>query len=284
MIKPVLVSFAALVGLLAGTASVTAAPVKFDASPNNNARRIVNVLFADYIQARTGIQVYAGLTDLDDDKVGEIVVRFVHSASCLPGMKVCRTVVVRHDEIKGWQVVLDRYAETIEVLPGRPRVPAPIRTDKVTWTYDYPSYRPDFSSLGSEIAFGKLPDSVVTQVAPAFGQGAVKLAAAKMDVTFDYAEPVLGDGKKALLVKMNGDAVCGSANGCPMRMLVKNGANWSPVLSASVTDKVALGPASRDGYRDLVVSTKNGAVVLGWNGKDYAVADRLERSVVEKAR
>ncbi len=282
MIKKTLVSLA-LLAAIAGSAD--AAPsLQFDSSPNSEARRIVNVLFGDYIQARTGIQVSTATTDLDGDRVGEIIVRFVHTASCLPGMKSCRTAIVRYDQLKGWQVVLDRNAEKISILPGTSRVPAPIKTDAVTWSWTFPAYRPDFATLGKEISLSTMPDSVVQQVAPAFGQGAAKLAAAHESIGFDYAEAAVGEGKKALVVRMNGTGACGAASGCPLRMLVKNGANWTPVLQASVNDRVALGAASRDGYRDIVVSTKDGAVVMGWNGKSYAVADRLEASVVEKRK
>jgi hypothetical protein len=282
MIKKTLLSLALLTGL--SSAADAAAPLSFDSSPNSDARRIVNVLFSSYIQDRTGIQIQTATTDLDGDRVGEIIVRFVHTASCLPGMKACRTAVVRYDQIKGWQVVLDRVAEKISILPGSSRTPAPIKTDTVTWNWSFPAYRPDFSTLGKEISLSAMPDSVVQQVAPAFGPGAAKLAAAHQDVSFNYAEPVLGEGKKAILVRMSGTGVCGALNGCPLRMLVKNGASWSPVLQASVDSKVALGAASRDGYRDIVVATKNGAVVLGWNGKSYAVVDRLEASIEEKRR
>jgi hypothetical protein len=282
MIRQALLSLAVLAGL--SNAALAAPSLQFDSSPNSDARRIVNVLFADYIQARTGIQVQTATTDLDGDRVGEIIVRFIHTASCLPGMKSCRTAVVRYDQIKGWQVVLDRNVEKISILPGSARTPAPIKTDAVTWSWSFPAYRPDFSTLGKEVSLSSLPDPVVQQVAPAFGAGAAKLAAAHQGIGFDYAEPVLGDGKKALLVRMNGTGACGAANGCPLRLLVKNGASWSPVLQASVDGKVAIGPASRDGYRDIVIGTKDGAVVMGWNGQSYAVADRIEASIVEKRK
>jgi hypothetical protein len=282
MMKKSLLSLAILTGF--ASAAHAAAPLSFDSSPNSEARRIVNVLFSSYIQDRTGIQIQTATTDLDGDRVGEIIVRFVHSASCLPGMKSCRTAVVRYDQIKGWQVVLDRVAEKISILPGVSRIPAPIKTDAVTWNWSFPSYRPDFSTLGKEVTLSAMPDSVIQQVAPAFGAGAAKLAAAHQGVNFSFAEPVIGEDKKAILVQMSGTGICGALNGCPLRMLVKNGTSWSPVLQASVDSKVAVGPASRDGYRDIIVSTKTGAVVMGWNGKNYAVADRLEASIEEKRR
>lgn len=284
MIKRAFLSAFLCTGLVAVSSAASAATLLFDSSPNSEARRIINVLFSDYIQARTGIQVQTALTDLDGDKTGEVIARFVHTASCLPGMKVCRTAVVRHDQIKGWQVVLDRNVEKISILPGQSRTPAPIKTDNVTWKWAFPAYRPDFSGLGKEITLSPLPDSVVQQVAPAFGQGAAKLAAAHMSIGFDYAEPAIAEGKKALLVKMKGDSACGTANGCPLRLLVKNGTSWSTVMQATTVDNVALGSVSRDGYRDLVVRTNDGAVVLGWNGKSYAVADRFEASIVEKRK
>jgi hypothetical protein len=33
---------------------------------------------------------------------------------------------------------------------------------------------------------------------------------------------------------------------------------------------------SRQGYRDIILETKDGALQMGWTGSAYAVADRIE--------
>jgi hypothetical protein len=272
---------------LMGSVSVSfAAPVPFNEPPGSQARKIVNVVLADYIAARTGVQIGVSVVDVDLDGTGEIVARFVHSGSCRAGMEECRTVVLRHDPDKNWQIILDKTTKKIEVLldQAKNNRPAPIKTDNVTWNWSYPSYKPTLESAGKPVSFKALPDSLVAQIAPAFGPGAAKLAADHGDLSFEYAEPPVSGSVKSILVRMNGLNACGALAGCPMRLLVQNGKGWTPVLQVSAEPDVAISDVNRGGYRDLVLSTKAGLVVMGWNGTAYAVAERLEQSIAEKKR
>lgn len=274
-----------LIGTFLATAPAVLAagdirPVPFNDPAGSAARKIVNVVFADYIGARAGIQIAVSVVDLDKDGVGEIVARFVHSGSCKPGMKECRTVILKHDDSKNWQIVLDRYTKEIAVVgTGMRGALAGIKTDGVMWNWKYPSYRPDISTIGKSISFSPLPSSIVEQIAPAFGQGAAKLVAAHDAISFEYAQPDVVQGKKAILVRMTGLSACGDAIGCPMRLLVQNDKNWSPVLSVSSENDVVILDVERDGHHDIGVSTKKGVVILGWNGKSYGIADKLEQTV-----
>lgn len=274
------------VALMGMVVPAAAAPIPFNEPPASQARKIVNVVLADYIAARTGVQIGVSVVDVDKDGTGEIVARFVHSGSCRSGMEECRTVVLRHDPDKNWQIILDKTTKEIEVVfaeADRDR-PAPIRTDNVTWKWSYPSYKPVLETAGEPVVFKSLPESLVPQIAPAFGPGASKLVLAQGDLSFEYAEPPVTASQKSILVRMTGLNACGALAGCPMRLLVQNGKSWTPVLQASAEPEVALSDIERDGYRDLVLSTKSGLVVMGWNGSAYAVADRLEQSIAEKKR
>jgi hypothetical protein len=272
---------------LAGSASMAmSAPVPFNEPANSSARKIVNVVLDDYIRSRTGVQIAVSVVDVDGDGTGEIVARFVHSGSCKAGMEECRTVVLRYDQDKNWQIILDKTSKQIEVLSGQgmKNRPAPIKTDNITWQWSYPSYKPVLESAGKPIVFKPLPESLIPQIAPAFGAGAAKLAAGHGELTFEYSEPQVAKGQKAILVRMNGLNACGALAGCPMRLLVQNGKSWTPVLQASAETGVALSDVDREGYRDLVLSSKGGIVIMGWNGSAYAVAERLEQSIAEKKR
>ncbi len=271
--------------LLAGASAIAAqsetiTPVPFNDPAGSAARKIVNVVFADYIAARPGIQIAVSVADLDNDKVGEIFVRFVHSGSCKPGMKECRTVILKHDDAKNWQIVLDRFAQSIAIVgKGMRGSLAAIKTDDTLWQWKYPSYTPDIASIGKAISFNPLPVSITEQVAPAFGQGAKKLVEAHANIGFEYSQADVIPGKKAILVRMTGLNACGDAIGCPLRLLVQNEKTWTPIMSASSENDIVMLDVERDGHHDLGLSTKKGVVVMGWNGKNYGVADKLEQTV-----
>lgn len=284
VLKPVLFGVA-LIAAQNAWAAADVRPVPFNDPAGSAARKIVNVVFADYIGARAGIQIAVSVIDLDNDGVGEIIARFVHSGSCKPGMKACRTVILKHDDSKNWQIVLDRYTKDISVVgSGMRGALAGIKTDDVTWTWQYPSYTPDIASIGKPVTFNPLPSSIVNQVSAAFGQGAKKLVEAQGNVSFEYAQPDIVQGKKAILVRMTGLNACGEAVGCPLRMLVQNEKSWTPVLSISSENQIVMLDVERDGYHDVGVSTKKGVEILGWNGKSYGVADKLEQTVTGDKR
>ncbi|MCV9963769.1 hypothetical protein OIU34_17985 [Pararhizobium sp. BT-229] len=264
----------ALAALLATTASVSAAPVTLTDSPYAQARSVINVVFGNYIRGLTGVQVQSAVVDLDGDNKGEIVARFVHSSACRDGTKACRTVVLRH--MGGdWKIVLDRFADALDVSKGYRDVPAPIKVDATEWSWDGGRYLPKVDTLGSAMTFKPVTDKARESISKAFGQPA-KLSAAGIPVTYSYTQEGLSKGNDLMLVKMEGSVVCGKLNGCPVRVLKKEGDAWRPVLSSSTTGKVLTSKMTRQGYRDILLETKDGALQMGWTGSAYAVADRIE--------
>lgn len=255
--------------------SVHAAPLSLDPNPASQARSVVNVVFAPYLATRVGASVETAVVDLDKNGVGEIVARFVHSSSCGEGMKSCRTVVLRHDG-NAWKIVFDHSAASVEVLSGSSGVPAPIRADRITWSWQFPTYAPAADGVGEALAFSTAASELSRSLAPAFGEGAVKLAAVGGDYRFGYASAKSSDGADLIIARMTGKNICGLKTGCPVRVLQKGKDGWSPVLSTSTKDSVYLGNTERAGYRDVVVSTEKGFTVYGWNGDKYALADRIE--------
>ncbi len=266
-------SVLALAAFLAST-SAMAAPVSLSESPYAPARSVVNVVFGGYMAGLTGVSVQSAVVDLDGDKTGDIVARFVHSAACRDGNKVCRTVVLRH--MGGdWTIVLDRYADEIEVGKGYRDVPAPVKVDGKEWEWDGKRYLPIVADLGEELSLKAVSDSAKPSVGKAFGDPE-KLSAAGYRVSYTFAQDGLSKNKDLMLVKMEGDMVCGKLNGCPVRVLKQEGEKWCPVMASSTTGKVMLSRMSRQGYRDIILETKDGALQMGWTGSAYAVADRIE--------
>jgi len=267
----------ALTAALAAFLSVpsAAAPVTFDESTGSPARQIVNVVFADYLGQRVGAVVQTATVDLDSDRTGEIVARFVHTGSCDADMKKCRTVVLRYG-LHNWEILLDRYAETVEVLEQNTRIPSRIKVDNVTWRWDSPFYAPTSEGLGEKVELAEVPASSADALAAAFGSGAEKLVGSGFGVKLSFARPNLAE-EETLLVKLDGDTVCGSFTGCPIRVLKKNGEKWSNVLESYTRGDVTLAKTKRQGFRDIVVETDAGFAVLGWTGNGYSVADRIEK-------
>jgi hypothetical protein len=264
----------AFAALLATTSTVSAAPVILSDSPYAQARSVINVVFANYIRGLTGVQIQTAVVDLDGDKNGEIIARFVHSSACRDGTKACRTVVLRH--MGGdWKIVLDRFADALDVSKGYRDVPAPIKVDTTEWSWVSERYKPKIDTLGSALAFTPVTEKARESVSKAFGQ-ASKLSAAGIPVTYSYSQDGLSKGNDLMLVKMEGSTVCGQFSGCPVRVLKKEGDAWRPVLSSATTGKVLTSKMSRQGYHDILLETKDGALQLGWTGSAYAVADRIE--------
>lgn len=261
--------------LLAASTAAYSAPLSLDPSPSAQARPVVNVVFAPYLATRVGASVESAVVDLDKNGVGEIVARFVHSSSCTDGMKACRTVVLRHDG-NAWKIVFDHPAASLEVLPGSAGVPASIRADRITWTWDYPVYAPTADGVGKEMELAVATPELAKSLAPAFGEGAAKLVAASPAYRFGYASAKLSDKDEFLAVKMTGQNICGIKTGCPVRILRKGKDGWAAVLATTTKDSVYVGNTDRAGYRDVVISTDRGFTVYGWNGEKYAVADRVE--------
>jgi hypothetical protein len=258
---------------LTGVAS--AAPLQFDPSPYAQARSIINVVFANYIKSLTGIQIESKVVDINGDGKGEIAVRFVHSSSCVNGMKSCRMVLMRHQD-GNWKIILDRFAETFDVRPGSRDFPAPILVDKVTWNWDGGRYMPDVSGLGDAVDLKPVPEKTVASLVPAFGAGTSKLYAAHMPLAFSFAQAGLSDAGDVIVVKMEGANTCGKFTGCPVRVLKKVDGKWATVLSASTLGDIRSAKAKRQGLRDIVFETKDGALQVGWTGSKYALADRIE--------
>jgi hypothetical protein len=267
--------FAAAASLVLSATAVQASPLAFNDSPQAQARTVINVVFGDYLAQRVAAKVETAVVDLDNDGVGEIVARFVHSGSCSTDMKVCRTVVVRHDK-KNWRIVLDHPAATVEKLEGVNGVPAPVKVDRVTWKWKFPTYSPTPEGMGEPISMESVPQNAVASLSPAFGAGAAKLVAADPRYGLTFARPNISDKDEFLAVTLQGGSACGEKTGCPVRILRKDKDGWRPVLAASVANAMLLGNAQRDGYRDLVVDTKQGFAVYGWNGSKYILADRVE--------
>lgn len=273
MTKPAHILTAAVLALAASAAR--AAPVELSASPYAPARKVVDVVFANYLPALTGAQVASGLTDLDSDGKAEVVARFVHSSSCREGMKSCRTVVLRH--MRGdWRIVIDRFARTLEVAgSGYKYVPSPVVIDGDAWEWNGDRYLPDVSSMGEAVEFSPVPARSAAAYAAAFGERAARLSEG-FGVTYSYSKDGYSSAGDVMVVKMEGDVACGEIAGCPVRVMRKAGEAWKTVLAAATTGEVRLSKTVRDGYRDLLIETKDGALQYGWTGSGYAVADRIE--------
>jgi hypothetical protein len=257
------------------SASAHAAPLVLDPSPSAQARAVVNVVFAPYLATRVGASVETAVVDLDKNGVGEIVARFVHSGSCTDGMKSCRTVVLRHDG-NAWKIVFDHSTSALEVLEGNNGVPAPLRADRITWSWEFPTYAPTADGVGKPVDLSDAAPALSKSLAPAFGEGAAKLATIGGDYRFGYASPKLSAKDEFIAVRMAGQNICGLKTGCPVRLLKKGKDGWATVLATSTKDSIYVGNSERDGYRDVVISTDKGFTVYGWNGEKYAVADRVE--------
>lgn len=277
--RPIILNAAfalSLLGSLAVGGAARAAPVVFSDSPYGQARPVVNVVFADYIKGLTGVQIQTAIVDVDSDGKGEILARFLHSSSCYQGMKSCRTVLLRYQG-GNWKIVIDRFAAAVDVSKGYRDVPAPVKVDATTWNWDGKRYVPDLATLGDASEFKPVSDATRQTLSAAFGPAADKLAKAGYPIRYSYIQDGLSKNNDLLLVKMEGNLVCGKITGCPVRVLRMNAdKKWATVVATATTGDVRIAKAARDGYRDVVMQTRDGALQLGWTGSAYAVADRIE--------
>ena len=261
--------------LLALTASsASAAEIVLKNDPYAQERRITNVIFANYIQSLTGIQVESGLVDLDSDGKGEVVAKFIHSGACKSDMKSCRTVVLRHTG-KNWKIILDRIAESLDTSKGYRNIPSPINVDNTSWTWKNDRYLPVVSSLGDRATLRKVSASAMEAYAPSFGSRTSRISNG-FGISYSMTQEGISSTNDIMIVKMEGNVACGEVSGCPVRILKRSDDGWSPVLSSSTTGGVHLSKITRDGRRDIILETNDGALQLGWTGSTYALADRIE--------
>ena len=260
--------------VLSALSPVSSAEIEMTDNPNSQARPIINVIFSDYLKSLTGVQVQSGITDLDVDGKGEIVARFIHSSSCRTGMKSCRTVVLRHSG-SDWKIILDRFAEKLDFSTGYRNVPAPIEVDNTKWTWKNGRYLPTISTLGDPVSFNLVSAEAMASYAPGFGIRTPRLSNG-FGVRYLVAQEGISDMNDIMVVKMDGNVVCGKISGCPIRILKRNNKGWSPILSTATTGDIRTSKVSRDGRRDIILETTDGALQLGWTGSTYALADRIE--------
>lgn len=273
-------------GLMFCVNTASAAPVEFTDNPEKQQARIVRALFPGYIGQRSGMVLETAILDLDLDKTGEIVARFVHSKSCSEGLEKCRTVVLKHYRQgtgDSWKIIFDRHTSDIEFGEPRRLVPAPVKADGVEWTYSYPSYRPVGVELSETVELAPVPPKNVKGIAGAFGVGAARLADNGSGyVSYEYGTAKTGDGTTLLVVKQKGKSACGDLTGCPVRVLRQKDGDWSTVLAAATVSGVSLTGDMRNGIPDLVTKTPKGFVIFGWADKHYGIVDRIEAVEVRR--
>lgn len=265
----------AIAAFLATALPAAAAPVALTDSPYDPARSVVNVVFSGYMAGLTGVTVQSAVVNLDGDRNGEIVARFVHSSSCRAANKACRTVVLRHMD-GDWKIILDRFADSLDVGRGYRDVPAPITLDGKRWEWDGKRYMPEIADLGTETSMRPVAEASRVAIGKSFSDQAEKLTAKGHKVSYTYTQTGLSKANDLMLVKMEGDAVCGKLSGCPVRVLKKEGDGWRPVMASATTGKVIVSKLSRQGYSDILLETRDGALQMGWTGTNYAVVDRIE--------
>lgn len=270
------------IGLIIAASLITIsanAAVQLNDAPNSRERELVNVMFASYLADRPGTSVQTAVVDMDSDQVGEIIARFVHSSSCDAELKKCRTIVARFDIRRGkWGVVFDRYAQTIDSIQKAKPLPGNISVDGLNWDFDgkLQAFKPLKDDRWKPIPWQKVTGPQLEGYAAFFGQGAAKLAKENRGINVSYVRDGLSKKNDLILLKLDGEAICGQVTGCPIRLLKKSGEHWEPILTTAVENNAFSYPTSRAGYNDIVLEGKNGFVAFGWNGNDYSVAERIE--------
>lgn len=265
----------ALSASLLSAAPVFAFQPQLSDSPYAKARSVVNVVFANYISGLTGVQIRTGLVDVDNDGVAEVFAEFIHSGSCKADMKTCRTVVLKHDA-NNWNIVLDRFAKNVDFSEAAYKyIPADVKVDGQTWKWEASRYLPVVSSLGDATDFKPADKQTSNVLAPVFGADVAKINDG-FGVSYSMATKDFSKDGDIMVVEMKGNVVCGKLSGCPVRVLKQTAGKWTPVFSAATTGDIRIAKTTRDGYRDIVFQTRDGAFQAGWNGKTYSVAERIE--------
>ena len=274
---------------LALTASIVAfcaqaAPIELREQIQSRERELVNVMFSNYLSDRVGASVQTAVVDMDGDGVGEIISRFVHTSSCDAQMERCRTTISRFADGK-WAVIFDRYAKKIdEVFPRRRAaqtsvvLPGPIVVDGQKWEWSpfSKSYSPNADTNWTAVEWVEVPSSQIASYASFFGETTAKLLADSRGGRISYAKTPISKAKDTVLLKLEGEAVCGMRSGCPIRVIKQKDGKWETILSTTAMKDVSRVVTERDGLNDIAMSTSLGFAVFGWNGNNYSIADRIE--------
>lgn len=263
--------------------SANAAPVELREQMNSRERELVNVMFSSYLADRVGTSIQTSVVDIDGDGVGEIIARFVHTNSCDAGLSRCRTTISRFNKGK-WNVVFDRYAGKINDLQVGHNMPGEIIVDEMKWEWDTTSnsYAPTRNDKWTPVSWQEVPQSQAAGYASFFGQGAGKLVANNKQVHIEYSTTQLSKKKDVLVIRLSGKSVCGTKNGCPIRLIQHSNGKWNTILSSSTKKDVFRTVDERDGFNDIILESSNGFAGFGWNGATYSIANRYESNRKEQ--
>ena len=249
--------------------------------PQAKERTIALGQFGYWLSGNKDGRMETGITDLNGDGTAEIFIRLVDATTCDVDKKVCKTIGMKHDG-KEWKVIFDRPTSSVELgKPGKDGMRAILVNGYETRSWNGRFYQIDVAGMKSTPAKlqaeGNASRSI--ELARGFGNAAEKLVASKK-ASVAIGTIDLGIGK-AVLVRLEGDAVCGAYIGCPFRVLVKDtGGRDVPILEGA--SRTADGKADirtlavmRGGWNTMMVTTPSGVPLLAeWDGQKYSMETR----------
>ena len=271
----ILVASAAALAATVAYAQETRQSVVFSSPDALNVRAIVDAQYASWRSFNREGSIEAALIDIDGDRQAEIAVRLKNGNDCQIGSASCRIEILRHSN-GGWQKVLSSSGAELSTSPAvEGYVPAMI-DGQHAYRFGNGAYRLDVpASGGKKVELAIASEEQARTLLTVFGQRANRAKLGDSDIRMRFGrEDIDGDGESEIITVLSGPGACGSAIGCPVRVLKKVGNVHKVILSGFTNSDIFLLPASRDDFRSIALQDPRGGVAYAWNGQRYSIEQR----------
>jgi hypothetical protein len=251
--------------------------LKLTSDPQARERSVVTRFLGVWLDGNKDGILETAVADLNDDGTAEIFVRLISAATCDADKRVCRTIGIMHDG-RDWQAVFDRPSSTVELgKPGKDKMRVIYVNGYEARAWNGKKYAIDLSGAKTvQVAFKESTGSRAVELARGFGNAAEKLVSAQR-AKISQAQADLG-GHQATFTRLDGEVVCGTYIGCPVRLTVADAAGrQTPIMEAAVRadQGVKVMQVTRGGFPSMVLTMPDGTpLVADWNGSRYMLETR----------
>lgn len=239
-------------------------------------RTIVDAQYAAWRSFNRQGSIEASLIDVDGDRQAEIAVRLKNGNDCQAGSSAaCRIDILRHAN-GGWQKIMSTSGAELSITPPKDGFVAAVIDGQHAFRFSDGAYRLDVAaSNGRKIELAVAGDDQARTLLTVYGQRANKAALGDRGIRMRFGrEDLDGDGEKEIITVLSGPGACGSALGCPVRVLKKVGNVHQVILSGFTRSDIFVLPASRDKFQSVALHDGQGGVAYAWNGQRYAIERR----------
>lgn len=240
-----------------------------------NVRAILDAQYSSWRSFNREGSIEAALMDIDADRKAEIAVRLKNGNDCQVGSASCR-IEILHYSNGGWHKILSSSGAELSTSAAVDGFLPTVIDGQTAYRFEKGAYRLDVAaSGGKKVELAVASDDQARTLLTVFGQRANKASLGENGIRMRFGrEDVDGDGEKEIVTVLSGAGACGTAVGCPVRVLKKVGTAHKVILSGFTNSDIFMLPANRDDFRSIALQDPRGGVAYAWNGQRYSIEQR----------